>query len=542
MVLINLFWFLSLILFNFAEANEEIANFSVNSADQETVDNNRSDSIGDKNHFDISEFNIVGNSVLPTTAIEQAVYPFLGEKKTIDDAEEARTALEKTYHDAGYLTVLVNIPEQKVDGGIVKLEVTQSTVDRLRVTGARYFSLGKIKEGVPELAEGNVPHFPTVQKELAALNRSPDRKVTPVMKPGATPGTLQIELKVEDQLPLHGSVSLNDRYSADTTRWRATANIKWDNLWQLQHSASITVTSSPEDVSETQVYSGTYSIPLDSGDYLAFYGVISKTDVAAVGTLNVLGNGTIAGARYIHPLPSLPNFYHTLTAGVDYKDFDQTIALLGSDSFNTPIQYTPFIVGWDGVWAEKMSTTKLGINLNFNVRDFMSSSDTVFDTKRLFAKSNYAFMRSNVEYDWRFASGAHLDFRLSGQLTDQPLISNEQFAIGGADTVRGYLESEALGDKGYSAGAELHSASLAKYVNQNINDLHVLGFVETGEVVVQQAQASQVARRDLLGAGFGVRFSNGHWSAKLDFAQALKDGSRTKSGDNRAHAFLEYAF
>jgi hypothetical protein len=29
--------------------------------------------------------------------------------------------------------------------------------------------------------------------------------------------------------------------------------------------------------------------------------------------VNVVGNGYIAGARYIHPLPLVENFYHSLT-------------------------------------------------------------------------------------------------------------------------------------------------------------------------------------------------------------------------------------
>ena len=53
-------------------------------------------------------------------------------------------------------------------------------------------SLGEIKVGVPELAEGTVPNFPQMQKELAALNKSSDRRITPglglVRLPSSTPG------------------------------------------------------------------------------------------------------------------------------------------------------------------------------------------------------------------------------------------------------------------------------------------------------------------------------------------------------------------
>ena len=49
--------------------------------------------------FDILEFVVEGNTVLPALDIERAVYPHLGEKKTIASVEAAREALEKRYHD-----------------------------------------------------------------------------------------------------------------------------------------------------------------------------------------------------------------------------------------------------------------------------------------------------------------------------------------------------------------------------------------------------------------------------------------------------------
>src|SRR5262245_53579086 len=64
--------------------------------------------------FDILEFHIDGNSLLPAEAVERAVMPHMGEGRTLRDAENARAALERRYHEAGWQTVLVTIPEQEV--------------------------------------------------------------------------------------------------------------------------------------------------------------------------------------------------------------------------------------------------------------------------------------------------------------------------------------------------------------------------------------------------------------------------------------------
>lgn len=493
--------------------------------------------------FDIMEYRVTGNTVLPAGSIEESVYPYLGEGKTIQDVEQARAALEKRYHESGYLTVMVNIPEQKVDAGVVNLEVVEATVERLRIKGARYYALGHIRDGVPELAEGHVPHFPTVQQQLSALNRSQDRQVAPVLKPGRTPGTVSVDLKVNDQLPLHGAIELNDRYSANTTRWRSSANVRWDNLWQRQHSLSLSWLTAPDNTDDSKMLSATYSIPLPSGDYLAFYGVKSESNVAAVGALNVIGNGRILGARYIHPLPAVDGLYHTLTVGVDYKDFEQTVNLIGSDSIASPISYLPFTLGWEGMWNGDRYNSRLGLNLNFHLRG-VYGEEQEFAEKRFKAHANYAYLRANAEHEWRLGNGVRFNFRFAGQLSGQPLISNEQFAVGGADTVRGYLESEAMGDDGYAAGLELHSSSLGQRLNARIKDLHVLAFVDGGETRVQDPLPGSRDSYALLSAGLGMRLEAGGWKGTFDYAWPLRDGGQnnTAEGESRWHVNFGYYF
>ena len=496
----------------------------------------------DAQQFDVFEYRVEGATLLPVITIETTVYPYLGEKKTLAEVEKARDALEKAYHGAGYLTVLVSIPQQKVDSGVVRLSVTEAPVDRLRIVESRYFSLGEIRVQVPELAEGNVPYFPDMQKQLASLNRSADRRVTPVLRPGKTPGTVEVDLKVQDKLPLHGNVELNDRQSQDTTRTRLTASLRWDNLWQKQHGLGLTVQTAPENTDESRVFSASYTWPLASGNYLAFYGVKSDSDVAAVGTLNVVGRGVIFGARYIRPLRSRSEgFFHTATLGVDYKDFDQSVTLIGgiSDS-NSPITYLPFTLGWDGTWLGEGRTTKIGTAFNFHLRGLVADEQEFAD-KRFKGRANYAYLRSTFSHTETWKSGWGASARASLQLAAQPLISNEQFAIGGADTVRGYLESAALGDDGAAIGIEAFTPNWSKHLGGVLDDVHLLAFLEGGRVQVRQPLIEQTKRFNLASAGVGLRFKG--WrgvSGGLDWAVALEEVGNTERGDSRAHFRLGY--
>lgn len=485
-----------------------------------------------KDTFDILEFQVSGNTVLSKQKIEDAVYPFMGEAKTVDDVETARAALEKVFHDEGFLTVFVNIPEQKVEGGVVTLDVLEGRVDRLKILGSRYYTLGEIKSRVSDFSEGAVPNFHEVQKQLAAVNKSPDRKVTPVLRPSKTPGKVEVDLKVEDTLPVHGSLELNNKYSYNTTETRLSGTVRYANLWQKDHSLGVSFQVTPQDLNEVKVLSGTYVIPRESGDYFAAYGVISKSNISAVGDISVVGNGVIVGARYIHPLPSADGYNHSLTAGVDYKDFEESV-LLGADVNNNPIAYAPLSLSYDANIAGQSSVTQLGAAANFGIRG-LGNDEKEFSLKRAGAHADYAYLKLSLKHTQQLYLKWQVVGRMSGQVSSTPLISNEQFGVGGADTVRGYYESNSFGDKGMTGSLELRSPSLAKYISTDVNDLYWSGFVDGGYTTLIDPLPSQTASFNLSSVGTGIYMKAlKGFSANLEFAQALSSAGNVKSGDSR---------
>lgn len=488
--------------------------------------------------FDVLEYRVTGNTVLPANVIEESVYPWMGKNKSVDDVEGARTALEKAYHKAGYLTVLVDIPEQDVRNGVVHLNVTEGRVERLRVSGSRYYSLGRIKAQSPALAEGEIPRFPDVQKNIALLNRTADKRVTPVMKAGKKFGTVDVDLKVEDSLPLHASLELNDRYSRDTERWRLAGMVRYDNLWQREHSLSLQFQTAPQNTDQAKVFSASYLYRFDDSDLmLAFYGVRSTSNVSSVGGINVLGNGTILGARAIVPLPSLENYFHSISLGGDYKSFEEDI-LFGSDTASTPISYMPFAIQYSGTVQHSRSTSQVGLGVNFGFRGLVGA-DNEFDTKRAGARSDFFMVKPEIQHTQTLAWDMQLWGKLDGQVAGGPLISNEQFAAGGVDSVRGYLESEAMGDHGLHASLELRSPALKR--GAWLQELRLLGFYDIAELRTLDAVAPEPEQRKLASMGFGVRIQLWQrWNASLAFARPLEDAESTVRGDINKHMRFWY--
>lgn len=491
--------------------------------------------------FDIREYRVEGNTLLATSLIERMLYPRLGRGKTIEDVEAARSLLEQVYHDAGYPTVLVNIPEQSITGGVVRLQAVEGSVDRLRISGSRYFSLDRIRAQVPSLAEGRVPNLAAAQRDLAALNRqTADRAVMPVMRAGRAPGTVEVELKVKDQLPVHGSLELNDRYGVNTSRLRLNGTLRYDNLWQREHSLSVQYQTAPQDTGELQVWVGTYVVRSTASDHvLVVYGVHSDSDTAAVGTLGVIGKGDMVGLREIVPLEGSEQYSHNLTFGVDFKDFSESIRLQGADTLNTPINYVPWSVQYSGTRRGDGVQTQFGTSINFGIRG-LGNDPEEFDNKRFNAHANYLYVRANFEREQEIYRGLRLRVKVEGQVADSPLISNEQFSAGGADSVRGYHESERLGDNAVQGTIELGKPFP---VQGRIQELRGLAFMDGAALRVRDALPGQDEKYEISSAGLGLRLRA--WqdlAAALDWARVFHATDEVDAGDQRVHFSLAYSF
>lgn len=488
--------------------------------------------------FDVLEYQVAGNTRLPPIEIERAVYPYLGEHKSIDAIEKARSALEEAYHKAGYPTAVVDVPEQKVEGGIVKLQVTEGRIGKVRVLESRYYSQGRILAKLPELTPGTVPYMPEMQQQLNALNRTASgRAVIPILRSGKVPGTVDLDLKVRDEMPLHANLELDNRYTVDTSKLRLNATLRYDNLWQREHSLTLQYQTSPEDTSQVRVFSGTYVVHLDDpSKALAFYAVHSNSAVSTLGSVNVIGSGDIVGARALLTLPGSEQFSHNLSLGLDYKNFGQSLVVQGQDAPDTPIKYLPFQIQYLASSRDKKGTSQYNLAANFSLRG-VGNDPQQFENKRYNARTSYFYLRGDMQRVQKLPAGMGLFARLGGQFSSQPLISNEEYSAGGADSVRGYLESEVLGDAGVQSTLELRSPSYAAKLSDKLQDLHFLAFIEAARLWVQSprryadATFNEQDRFNLASTGIGFRLSA--WkrvTGSLDLAVPLRDVPSTQAG------------
>lgn len=481
----------------------------------------------------ISEYRVEGAHELKGIEVEEAVYPFLGPGRTAEDVEQARAALEKAYKDKGYQTVSVEIPPQQARGGVVVLQVVEGKVGRLRVHGSRYYSLDQIKKGAPSLSEGKVPNFNDVTRDIVALNQLPGRQVTPEIRAGAVPGTVDIDLKVKDSSPLHGSMELNNRHSANTTSLRLNASLSYNNLWQLGHAIGASVQIAPERLDDAKVFSGYYlarfpDVPWFS---LMLQGTKQDSNVSTLGGASVAGRGEILGPLVMMTLPPGKDFYHSISMGIDYKHFIQNV-VLGTGVIETPITYFPWSLGYNATWAGKGGTTELSAGINFNVRG-LGSDVAEFDLNRFKSGGDYIYFRGELSRTQNLPAGFQAFGKVQGQIANQPLPTSEEFSGGGLGTVPGYLESAALGDNGVCGLLELRTPTLSKWLGEKIvNDWQFYVFGSGAVLSVNEPLPEQVSRYYLASVGVGSRIHLlQHLNGSIDASMPLIDQNLTNVPD-----------
>lgn len=195
-----------------------------------------------KPHFEVRHYDVEGNTILTAAQIGQIftnVPGAFGPAVTFDDISAALTALQRAYHERGYVTVSVTLPQQKLANATVRVKVVEGNLVDIEVTGNRWYSERNVRRALPSLHTNMFLNNQVFQRELDTANASRDRQIYPVVGPGPDPGTSELTLKVKDQFPMHARTEINNDNTIDTPDLRVNTTAQYDNLWDLEHQFGI---------------------------------------------------------------------------------------------------------------------------------------------------------------------------------------------------------------------------------------------------------------------------------------------------------------
>jgi hemolysin activation/secretion protein len=270
------------------------------------------------------------------------------------------------------------------------------------------------------------------------------------------------------------------------------------------------------------------------------------------------------GLKFILPLPPLGKLSTTFSFGADFKRFQQTSYNTNENNFvlqytdqqgnlrtinsyvpvafpanETTLNYLPLNAGLSGSLPDKLGTTFFNANVNFNVMPgFSDGAD--------FAKVSYAGPKARANYvtvqlgadrvqtlykDWSVK--LHAD----GQWANTALIGDEQYALGGDGSVRGYQDGSAYGDTGWRISVEpqLPPVDLGMFGNEGEEAscwLRGSVFMDYGETYLLEPPSGTEGTQTFWGLGWAATINLGsHLDGRVSMAWPINATAQTRAWD-----------
>ena len=518
--------------------------------------------------FDLQRIDVTGNTLLGTEEIKQLTNPFIGKDKGFRDIQMALEALETAYRKAGYTAVQVITPEQELTGGTLHLEVQETPIASVTVSGNKFFSEANIRATMPSLIEGKTPNARLLSENVQLANENPAKQIDVVLAVSEkSPGKLDATINVEDEATFRGFITADNTGSDTTGGHRLGISLRHSNLWDRDHTATFSYTGSPDkpDGTKVDIYSLGYRVPFYSiGDSIdLFYAKSNINTPAAAFTLgafeNLTGKGDLYGVRWNHYFQRHGEWSTKLVGGLDVKVMDTTCTgpagekdyLKGLSAGCTPYITRPLSATYSGNWQRPGMAADFNAGIAYNLATGRDNEYNTVDGKT--GNDNYSLVSSSRETRNNFSvlklGGSYSHTlpdgwmaRVAGSLQSSlgtPLPPSEQIGLSGSQAVRGFHERIVASDAGYIANVELYAPNVAPILTLP-GKLHPLFFVDSArghsyKMPGRSGTTTVTEPSGIMSAGMGVRYSyKKDVQVRLDVANVLNAGPAADIADSSA--------
>lgn len=495
--------------------------------------------------FEISRFAVSGNSLLPASEADAAVAPFAGKNRDFGDVQRALEALEAAFHVRGYKVVTVQLPEQELGGGVVRLEVMEPKIGQVKVRGNKVFDEANIRRSMPALASGHTPNLDDVSANLKMANEHPSRKINLQLQSGASDDVVDANLEVVDEKAWRAMLNVDNTGTPQTGRTHAGVVLQHANLWGRDHLGSIQYTTTAEHPEQVSVFGLGYHIPLYAlGDSLDLFASYSNVDSGVVSAglfdLGVSGKGATFGARYNHVLARRGSFEPRLVYGADIKAYKNDVLFAGQN-FGNDVTVRPVSVAWVGnLSLDGAAQASFSLAAVQNIPGGSRGRSTDFERARAGADDSYSMLRVSGAYSRMVAGDWQMRVLLNGQWTGDALVSGEQFGAGGNASVRGFDERALSADSGAFANLEMYSPN---FCTSSRWQCRAVAFYDAAYGERNKALAGELRSTRIASTGLGMRFAMGaSMNIQLDYGHVLQSGAVDTSGRNKLHVRAGIAY
>jgi hemolysin activation/secretion protein len=246
---------------------------------------------------------------------------------------------------------------------------------------------------------------------------------------------------------------------------------------------------------------------------------------------------------------SAPSFYtnNTYFSLYSLDQFGNSV-LVTNEAVRLPsnsrvaLQYIPLTYAWTAQRPDKTG----GFAFNYSQSVFLGvlaspRSDFQVAAGAPTAGGNYTTLNAGLVREQNLLDGWSALLNVNGQWASAPLISDEQFALGGTSGVRGYEQGEIYGDTGWRALFDLRAppVNVGSFPTSDSDvpaELRCSVLMDYGHASLIDRPTAQDLTFPEWGTGLGFFLTVGeHFDARLTLAWALESTPTTSAGNAQAY-------
>ena len=501
-------------------------------------------------HFVVKKFEIQGNNPLSQSETDDVLNYYLGDHYGLEGIQKAIDDFSQKLRDEGFAFYQVILVPQKLDAGVIRLQLVQLKINKVEISGNRYFSRENLQRNIPTLKPGEIPNTRILSRALAMANAHPSKTLSLQFAESKSSEGIDARLKVDDMKPGFAYVAFNNTGNDETGNFRLTAGYQFTNLFDRDHNLSLNYTTSPDDFSAVQQYSGSYTIPFyTTGGELNLFLMRSDVDSGVISqNFTVSGAGSIALLHYKHTFLRSGAYKQQLDFGLDHKLFENKVDFLGQPVSGTgDVLSRPASMAYIGTWRGMKKSFRFSLAPYMNISGGSNNTDADYNRLRENATADWSLLRYSLNYDQLISASWMFRLNILGQQSSDRLIAGEQFGIGGIYSVRGFKERALQGDSGVQANVELWMPSFGS------TQIRPLVFLDYGHVEINEKINNEIPSVDVSSAGLGLRWPIvNRLNFVLDVAYVTGGAEETdlpglpseatRKGDVRGHIDVFYRF
>lgn len=440
---------------------------------------------------------------------------FVGKPLTQSSLKEIKREVILYWRRCDHPVVVVEVPEQDISGGVLRLVVIEGCLGKVVCRGNRWFSDSALM-GYVQLKPGQAITADTLLTDVAWMNRNPFRHTDLIFTPGDEEGQTDVELVTQDRFPFRPYIGGDNTGNGTTGQARWFGGFNWGNVFGCSHILNYQATVATE-VKRFQAHSVHYTAPLPWRHVLVAFGGYARIEPDIEG-FHSTGRSWQASMRYSIPFnPLYRAFLKEFSLGFDFKNTNNTfewvdekdLAAFGNH-VNISQLYGSYSVG------KELENHKFTFNIELYYSPgqiFPHQSDAAYEELRHRATAQYVYGRLTLGDIYTLPKSFSASVLSRVQLADGNLLPSEQFGLGGYDTVRGYDEREINADNALCLNGELRLPPLRPLhwfgLCKAHDELLFLCFLDYGLGWNTHRLPKEDHYNYLLGAGPGVRYTIG---------------------------------